>query len=397
MSCYSKRHAHFILIGTLLLGCFPTNLSAQAKVGSFGVPFLLINNSARGRGMGDCVINNVGPESRYYNPGAMGLYHLDQIFSVSFPNNTEWLPELADDLRLKSWGFSAGASKNLIWKPEPNSKLNAALAVAYTKLELDYGEITVTDSLGQPVDMGNPTDQVEVYSVAAGFDYYVRLGAGIGLKKIKSDMSGGVEIPGIGYAIAEVDSWEYGLIGELPLRSIAPHKIAVDGSSDYYLSFDITPSLAFVETNMGSDSLVYSSTSRGDPLPKLSRTGVGLYAAVNINEHPLFSIRTVSETERILVGYKTKNWKNGYEFGLFGCLYYRAGEVNFYGIENPIHTYGLGFSLQGAVQWFRMIRQSERRAPHTEYLLDHLDVTFDFAKVDGGVLDTRFFRVSLSF
>ena len=77
--------ASLVLIATLILPVWTPQAHGQEKVGTAGSFLLNLVNSARANGMGACAIDLVSEESGLYNPGRVGLFHLDKTVGVSFP------------------------------------------------------------------------------------------------------------------------------------------------------------------------------------------------------------------------------------------------------------------------------------------------------------------------
>ncbi|MDH4155691.1 MAG: hypothetical protein OEW00_00240 [candidate division Zixibacteria bacterium] len=376
--------------------------TAQPREGDImptAVLFLTAINSPRANGMGGCVANLADEQSVLYNPAGLGLFHLDRVFALSLPNKTRWLPELVDDVRFKTWAISAGVSYRLLFN-RPNSRFNAALSAAYSYAKFDLGTINITEPAGpEVIGTVNPYDDFKAYSIAIGFEYYVKVGLGYTHKKIKSRLL----IPGagaeVGLAEAEGKARDMGFVVRLPIRDLLPYKIYLNNSTDRYLQYELTPSFAHVRANAGDD-LAYIDAAQTDALPKISRNGPSLYFGLDLVEASLVSIRYSEETERDLVrrSYKTKS--KGIELGLFGFFYYRSGDYERAFDDETVSTSGYGFRLRGILGLLRALNQIETPNPIVAYVLDHLDFSYDYAKwdKDGSAVDnTEYGKMSLSF
>jgi len=262
---------------------------------------------------------------------------------------------------------------------------------------MDYGRFAIIGP-NSPEVLGyfDSWDKADYYSVGVGIEYFLRLGAGYTHKKIESHLGeagAGIEI---GVGTARGTAHDFGIIAELPFSELIPHKIYLKQSDKYFLHFDLTSSFAYVQANIGDD-MAYLDAAQSDPLPKVSRTGLSLYMAININNSPLFSGRFVSEMERHLFSRPNKTIKGGYEFGLFGMVYYRAGRFRDMPPNREVDTYGVGFRLQGLISWLDTFEKIGVENGFLSYLVKNLDLSYDFAKYDGGALsDTKFFKLSLS-
>ncbi|MEA2030385.1 MAG: hypothetical protein U9N55_02155, partial [candidate division Zixibacteria bacterium] len=126
--------AHLIsTLCLLFLVSLTGNVHAQSKIGSSTLTYLKIVNSPRANGMGGCTVNLVDEHSPLYNPGAMGLFHLDKVVAISTPlTKTKWI---MDDIHLSTYGLSLGGSLDLLkYDPDRDYNASAALAIYRTSL-----------------------------------------------------------------------------------------------------------------------------------------------------------------------------------------------------------------------------------------------------------------------
>jgi len=390
MMRYSKTSVVFILCVMANMTGFDRAHSEESDISNAAVLFLLVTNSPRANAMGGCIVNLVDEQAALHNPGALGLFHLNKTIGVSFPNNTKWLPELADDLRLKTWGISVGVSERQV-RPSHKRRLNWSIALAYSRTKMDYGRFAITEP-NSPEVLGyfDSWDKADYYSIGIGIEYFLRLGVGYTHKKIEShlaDFGSGSES---GAGSASGTAHDFGIIAELPFSELVPHKIYLRESDKYFFHYDLTPSFAYVQANIGDD-IAYIDASQADPLPQISRTGVSLYTAINLSNSVLSSWRFVLETERYLYSRPDKMTNTGYEIGFFGTIYYRAGTYR------EVDTYGLGFRLQGVISWLDTFGKLGSENRFLSQLVRNLDLSYDFAKYDGSALsDKKFFKLSLS-
>ena len=140
-----------ILAGSLIAGPGPGTEDGPILSFDPEMYFLVITNSPRAAGMGGCIVNMVGDQSALYNPGALGIYHLDKNIAISAPFKTEWLPKLSDgELKLKTYNLSAGVSLNQIM-PDPLREFNLGVGVAWSRIEMDYSDFFYRNSLASSV------------------------------------------------------------------------------------------------------------------------------------------------------------------------------------------------------------------------------------------------------
>jgi hypothetical protein len=369
--------------------------SCQAKVGT-AVTFLELVNSPRANGMGLCAVDLVDEHSAFGNPGALGLFHLDKVFAVSFPTNTEWLPDIADDLSLKSWGMSAGVSYRLL-SGKPDSRFNAAIGAAYSFMKMSYGTFERTaEQHGQVLETLEAHDEAKLYSIAGSIEYFVRLGFGYTHKRIRSVLAAQGAGAEQGSSDVRFNGHDYGLLLELPVHELLPHKITLDRSSGHYLHFELTPAFGHVRANMG-DSVRFYDAAMADPLPKITRNGPSVFLAVDINDACMASLRCVHETQRDLLYPACRIEKKGVEIGFGGTVFLRQGSADDpYGADQ-LKTKGWGFRLSGIIRWLRLFKVIDVDKGIAGYLAGHLDFSYDWAKYDKTNLDnTEFAKVSIS-
>jgi len=391
---FIRKTIIFIITLIIFTNCFPKFL--HAGVSSAAVLFLRIVGSPQATSMGGCVANNINEQSALYSPGAFGLLHLDKNFSVSFPSKIKWLPELTDDIRLKTFGISGGYSF-LVLNGDKQSKQKLSVGVAYSTLKLDYGYIARIDEQGNYLGTFNAYDNSANYSLGVGFEYYVKIGIGITYKSIESKLvalGGGTES---GYSIAKGSAIDYGIMIEFPLSNIT--SLSSQDKTNNGINFDLVPSISYVKANIGDD-IYYIDVAQADPLPKLSRTGFSIIGKVNRDSLSLFSIRFAYEIERSLYGHsKDKVFRTGYELGILGFLDCRLGHVDDDPGDIHINTYGFGISLNGITSWLNTSKSGNKNKT-IKYLFDNLDVTFSYAKYADDDIEalsnTKFINISLS-
>jgi hypothetical protein len=371
--------------------------------------YLIIVNSPYATGMGGCAVNMVGDQSALYNPGALGVYHLDKNISFSVPFATDWLPVDFGDLELRTYNFSAGVSLNQIM-PDPLRKFNLGCGVAYSRTEMDYGELVRVDVYAD--SLGYQCDRIEagLYTLSFAADYYVRVGVGYTIKKSKSTLEARPVDAQAQTFETDADMHDYGIYAELPLARFInpiPDPTNVINSQQLY---EITPSLAYVKANMGDDIIYeyFTIEEQVYPSPEISRLGFGLYGSIKMGGPTLASININHEIEtqnyeygNLKDGDKLKKW--GLELGVLDAVFVRLGSVKSdpYGEgRTNINSWGIGFSLNGAITL--LIRWDKLHLGDNilGYLLKNVDLRVDYAEYTGNAtqaLDgTSFFKVSLS-
>jgi len=380
------------------IGVVPVWETAPAGLSEAAVSFLVITNSARANGMGGCSINLVDGMSALYNPGAIGLYHTEKVFSASLPDNTQWLPNLADDLRLKTYSLSAGVPGSLLLGK--STKPRAALAVAYSRHRLNLGAQTITGEFGNILGTFETWEKADYYTLAVGLRYYARLGVGITYKRLTShlaDFGAGQER---GSGTANGTALDYGILAELPILDLLPH----DGTAAAVrpsFSFELTPSVAYVYANSG-DEISYIDASQADPLPEMARMGLSVYGAVKFQHAVLISTRLSRQRDDARVGASEPIRLRGLEVGFLGAAFVRTGRVEDEEALVFFDTEGYGFSLAGLLAWLPQVTGRLPTSGTWGYLLSHADLTYDWAKYKPDdkytpLEGTKFVRLSLSF
>jgi len=376
----------------------PTGISNAALL------FLRTVNSPMAAGMGQCAVNNVNGQSPLYNPGAFGVFHLNKVFSVTSPIATEWLPDLADDIRLKTFNISAGLNYRLFNNesgPYSENPFNIAFGLAYSKQDLDYGSIIRTDDTGAVIDTTTAGDKADYYTIGMGFEYYFNFGVGYSYKKIKSNLGDepvGAEIGK--YGRAEVNTYDYGLLLEIPIGRLLKLETNIDKENNRWLKINITPSFAYVMANNGDKKVVYNDPADGDPLPKMRHLGFSLYGDASINNSSIGSLRLTYQVSRDLavdsLEYNIKHM--GAELGFFDIVYLRLGKIDDEVGEIQSWSYGAGLNLGSALSWANIATGNAEGA--LEYMADHLDFWLEFAMYpddeDEALSNTKFLKISLA-
>ncbi len=138
------------------------------------VPFLAIVPESRGGAMGDVGVatSSISSNDTYWNPGKLAFNEKDFGFSVSY---NPWLRKLVNDMSLN---YLSGFYKR---------KKEEALSVNMTYFDL--GNIQFTNQSGEKQQEFRPRE----YAIGLGYSRKLstKLGIGINLKFIRSNLSGG--------------------------------------------------------------------------------------------------------------------------------------------------------------------------------------------------------------
>jgi hypothetical protein len=378
--------AKFLLIAAMILTLWSPPAQCQQKVGTSTLPFLNLVNSARANGMGACAIDLVNEESALYNPGGVGLFHLNKTIAVAWPQSTKWIPEHTSNLRLKSYTLGAGmSSQRLHWGK--NALLNLSLAFAFSRLELNY-ESSSTEFVS------SARDRADCYTIAIGADYLIRVGIGYTYKRITEDITDSWYPYNHGYSSSfGANGEDVGITVELPLWRIwhlkHPQKALKPPPA-----VQITPRYTYVMAN---------SPRNGGVLPLRHNQGLSLHAKYVRNGLSAIDLTFVGEIERSHLS-ERKLLKRGVELGLLEVCYLRIGNFKDDPLESygdDINTLGLGFSLNGLIKYTRIIEHLHP-SPRLRWLLANLDVRFDYARYGGDeeqhsyAYNTKFYKLTIS-
>ena len=372
--------------------------SEPLKAQETAVSFLRIVNSPRANGMGGCVVTMVSEESAYYNPASIGLLHLDKAVSFVVPHSTKWFPEMADDIRLKSWSVSVGASQRLFEKSATGQE-NISLGFAYSHTALNYGTFLRTSEHGDTLGLFESYDAVKCLAIGFGWQRKVRIGFGYAIKFIDSRLAPQGAGAEAGSGSADGTAHQFGLMVELPIHELTaddePHNDASAGRTET----KITPTFACVFDNLGKD-MRYIDADQSDKLPKMSRVGLSVLVAVDSAGREYYSFRGSVEWEKLLVGNSPDQAKAGLEVGVLRTLFGRIGLLGFDEASERLTTYGLGFRLRGFLDAVFQDNAADEDRDFGAYFARHIDFAVDYAKYgsrDGNDLSkTWFYAISVS-
>ncbi len=381
-----------LILSSIFILLFTTNICSQSN--NQPLIFAKITNSPRAVGMGGVTANLVDAQSALYNPGAYGIFSLDNNFSISLPSSTKWLEQLADDLRLQTWSVGSGYS-HIKSHQEDETQFKYAIGIAYSKKVFDYGTILLTDINGNPIQPFNPKDQINSFTLSVGLEYYLKIGIGYTHKKY--DYITGFSFSGDSYTPlkGKGSMYDFGLLIEFPLHQLF-HMVPSDENN---MNFEITPSLSFVKSNLG-DNIGYSVLGNSGQTPKTRKVGFGLDLNMLQNSKNYLSFQFVYEKEKDLVIDKAAYVRKGLEIGLLNSVFIRSGKVEDLLYQNSDYSsYGVGFSLRGFLTAISSSNNHKGTIDAMGYILKNIDVKFDWAKINekNSLLDnTKFIKLSIT-
>ncbi|HTY59507.1 MAG TPA: hypothetical protein VMF59_11855, partial [Bacteroidota bacterium] len=243
---------HIAAAIALIVAPDPGNLFAQIilRVAS---PELTYSSSPRGNGMGgaEATIPASDAAGTIANPGQLGLFSLDNLFSAStYTPKTKMLPSLDLPYTMSVSALNAGINLQYLL----SLPFNAGIGVGYSRTYVDRGEFLITGPSGPtPIGTAAWNESYENYSAGLGLDYYVRLGIGMNFKQITSRMPGIRGDGTFGELTATPSATDFGILMDIPVPDI------VTGVSGMPLSIakGIDPfldvSLCYVKLNVGGE------------------------------------------------------------------------------------------------------------------------------------------------
>ncbi len=328
------------------------------------IDFLRLINSPRAIGMGECSVNNIDQLAAIYNPGALGLFHMDKLVGVSLPNNTHVLRIQQYDIYLKSSSYSARLFGINI-KKNSARKFRAAISFSYSRNKLNYNEFYNIYDPYYPILHYYRSNH---FTVALGVEYYLRLGIGLTNKR---------EIYKSNKYIDEPVHWDYGFIVEMPLDKFIYHNLLPTSSQNAKILFKLKASFAFSKSGMSSN-------------PDFDKGGYSIYGEVEINKRPLLSATISGEKEYFPAEWffsSPRTWgritkeeinRRGYEFGLADFLYFRWGSYGIINREVSESANGFGIRLSGLLKWLKPSGKNIE-GKLFRFLYNNLDIRYDIA------------------
>ncbi|PKK82937.1 MAG: hypothetical protein CVT49_11120 [candidate division Zixibacteria bacterium HGW-Zixibacteria-1] len=369
-----------VFICLILLSASGQSLFGQSKVGTAGMRFLNIYNSARANGMGGCWANITDEQSAMMNPGAAGIFYLNKQIAVSLPNSIKFYPDIIDDFRLKSFlaGLRVPAEIHC-----SNNKFIGALT--YFQQTLNTSVILRTDygypigDTSQEFSYFRASDVVRGITASIGFgSRCFKLGIGISGKYVKEKLD---------MEIADGHAYDLGLLAEISLSQLAARESSVNDAAK--IQDDLTFSFAFVHANEGQDM---GFGSEKNPLPTSTTLGFSLIYSLARHQHQLLSLRPAFQM-RHLESLWTR--RLGLETGLSGVIFLRAGKIE----DIDDLSWGFGLSIMEALRRLNILHRNPN--PDSSFLNDiknELDISFDFARSDDyKSSNTNYWQINLSF
>ena len=251
------------------------------SVGEAGAIFLLISPSPTMNGYGGSGVSAVTFDtySSHYNP-AHSL--IPEGASLQFSNmSNEWLPNLADDLKLsydvKTIGYNG-------YNLNENYKLQFSLSQLNTNLDL--GEQIYTNGLGDQTTYNSYMEATSTtFSIGMQSNKHpIQLSFGMSSKEATQVLG------------AESDNSSTDKFNDWGFRFIADN-ISIPNKDD----MSATYSLGYSKSNIG-DYISFGDDDEGDPAPTTARLGMTFGLKKNIFDDYGIEFKSIREVSDMLVG-----------------------------------------------------------------------------------------------
>jgi hypothetical protein len=387
--------------------CVPPPVTAQYQT---AVSFLTVSSSPLGNGMGGVAATVPSSEasSVIANPGQLGLFSLDNLFSAStYTPRTDWIPNFLAGGPIATMTASA-VSGGVNLTDILSLPFSAGIGVGYSRAAVDFGTFTHTGSQSpEPIGTFNSSETYVNYSVGLGLEYFARFGVGLNFKRITSALfpiGTGSELSS---ATATPSATDLGLLLDIPTVSIASSlsgsSLAIAEGIEPYLDI----SMSYVRANVG-DKVVYIDPAQADPLPRTAVVGLGLTGGISakagnarwkmisfgltrqaedilVNRHPdgTFDYKSglgdISIGQNVIGGKATANVlvRKGWEIGAAEFLYIRGGSV--FGDYYDYSTSGYSICLGGLVRLIEFAVPGSAESVWVAYIGDHIDLQYHSA------------------
>ncbi len=388
----------------------------QAQVMTTALPFLSITPSPEenGRGgIGTCVIST-DPYAMMMNPGQLGVQSLDGYFrGGTYTSKTQWLPVFnLGDITYRADAASVGMRVNDFL----SLPFGLSIGLGYSDVFLNLGQFATTTTDPNVLTTFTALEKSYGYTVGVGIDYGVRAGAGVTMKKFRSDL---------GVASASGTATDYGLLMNVPVATIVPSLNSVIPGLTTHC--DLNAGLG--RSNMG-DGVSFIDVSQTDPLPRNAYIGLALDAGVETRYfgsrwrllnftfarqgENLLIARDITGTWSYLSGFGHLNFtrniiaglasdkieiRRGIEVRAIELFTYRSGsfEGNGFGV---VHTKGFDLHLRGLVRIAQSIIGESLQNGLVGFLLDHIDVAYvqsSYVSTDSPISGTKFSGITIVF
>jgi hypothetical protein len=350
--------------------------------------------SAETNGMGGAGVSFVSDNALAViaNPAELGLFSLHRILGASY------MPPIPN--QLGAFAVNAGMDLHRLWNTFP---VRIGLGVGYSNPNYDYAYSGGAESL---LANSVTTDAANGVTVALGVDYFVRLGLGYTFKWATTEETGGFR----GYYKSTYTP-DWGALLQIPVADIILNS---DGS----FTRSIIGATPILNLTFGYSERNFGNYTPGG-LPGLPREGdlgwnfqFGLETSVAGHRWNWLSFTWIRQVDAPLVFNGTKydqglgSFKvfdnlfagrptgsvsigKGWQVQIGQFLYFRAGSAT--GPEIPTYTtFGGSLRLDGLIKGLIFTDGISAHGAIERFLLDHLDLLFDFSEANGKIVGYRY-------
>ncbi|MFH2049385.1 MAG: hypothetical protein ABIJ12_08055 [bacterium] len=304
-----------IAVILIILITLPGIILSQTKVGTTRGEFLLISPSIRSNGMGQIGTALVDEYSFCYNPGSLGLFHLNDEISITPYNYTK---DIGYGIKLKQPSLAIPV---YLFHINDDAKIGINCAFSYSKFDFpEQQEITYQQNPEEIIL--DVKDELYDFSIGIGYSGSIQFAVGGSYRHLKETINT-VSSTGSGFDV--------GLIVRKPLGD----KIRLFEKDKYRTIF--LPSLGFSYSFLGMGVRDYE-------VQWARRIGFAITSGIekknNFGYWQLISITPSIESEKLE---ETRSFvKYGTEIGLLDAFYFRFGK---YDQDNSFVTTTWGFTL----------------------------------------------------
>lgn len=292
-----------------------TTISICFPQGEAAVPFLLLQTNAESHGMGYSSVARITDEPLAFttNPAHLGMQSFNEHFSIGY-NYSDWLPSFNLDLWVRTFGVTSGFNLNKLNPDFPS----VHVGFGYSNIFLNYGDFIKTDpSSPEPIRTYRSYDYANLYSIGIGYEYFIKISAGLTYKNIVSRLREEKLYEGRAFA------FDFGFLIDIPIVNLisdSPSNI-LNLSPAYEPFLNLT--LGFANNNYTSGTIYYVDPAQADPLPRFARVGIGVNIGLydkSTDWNPVSLKWTIEKNDMLVTRDSGRHWE--YQSGL--------GDINFF-------------------------------------------------------------------
>lgn len=379
------KYPIIVFVVILLVGT--ASASEQLRPYPLRNQFLTMSPSVRANGMGEAGVTLIDDYSVFFNPGSIGLLHVDERVRFNITpgyNKTYSAPGLEQVLKLRYWFLSIDLlNRN-------NNPVGFTIS-AYRKT---YSSSVIFES--QYYDGSTVINEIDDYirtqgiSIGIGIDRKVQIGVGATLKIFCEDN----EQDDKRYRDIDSHGYDFGGIIRFPFKgSFAKNEKPGN------LQWKIIPAIALSINNYSPEIDSIEITGSYDPWnriyeeipawPETRRWGMSvafeMHRQTSYGTMKAVSLMPVYEIETLVqrVPHPSSRHKRGIEITAMDALCARFGKARIDGITRK-NTWGLSVNSRGIARLFASMFSShngQSQGSLSKFLQERLQVEFSFARV----------------